>query len=65
VIVAMHQPNFVPWLGFFDKMAHCDIRGEAAGAKSCHFLGCRTGCGCITSRAHGARGCFLGRKKAS
>jgi hypothetical protein len=25
MIVAGHQPNYMPWLGFFDKMAHCDI----------------------------------------
>lgn len=24
VIVAIHQPNFFPWLGFFHKLAHCD-----------------------------------------
>lgn len=22
--VAAHQPNFLPWLGFFDKLARCD-----------------------------------------
>jgi WbqC-like protein family len=25
VIVAAHQPNFAPWLGFFDKMLHADV----------------------------------------
>ena len=25
MIVAGHQPNYLPWLGFFDKMARCDI----------------------------------------
>jgi hypothetical protein len=25
VVVAIHQPNFLPWLGFFDKMASCDV----------------------------------------
>lgn len=25
MIVAIHQPNFLPWLGFFHKMASCDI----------------------------------------
>jgi hypothetical protein len=24
VIVAAHQPNFAPWLGFFDKLRHAD-----------------------------------------
>ncbi|UGS38667.1 WbqC family protein [Capillimicrobium parvum] len=23
-LVACHQPNFLPWLGFFDKLAQCD-----------------------------------------
>jgi hypothetical protein len=23
-LVACHQPNFLPWLGFFDKLARCD-----------------------------------------
>ena len=25
VVVAIHQPNFLPWLGFFHRMAACDI----------------------------------------
>ena len=25
MIVAVHQPNYAPWLGYFYKMAHCDI----------------------------------------
>jgi hypothetical protein len=25
VIVAAHQPNFAPWVGFFDKMQHADV----------------------------------------
>lgn len=24
-LVAIHQPNFLPWLGFFDKLAHADV----------------------------------------
>jgi len=25
LIVAIHQPNYLPWLGFFYKMANCDV----------------------------------------
>ena len=25
VVVAIHQPNFFPWLGFFNKLARCDV----------------------------------------
>ena len=25
MIVAVHQPNYAPWLGYFSKLAHCDI----------------------------------------
>lgn len=24
-VVAIHQPNFLPWLGFFDKLVHADV----------------------------------------
>lgn len=24
-VVAIHQPNFLPWLGYFNKMAHADV----------------------------------------
>ena len=24
-LVAIHQPNFLPWLGFFDKVARADV----------------------------------------
>src|ERR1700730_2689424 len=24
-VVAIHQPNFLPWLGYFDKLARCDM----------------------------------------
>ena len=24
-VVAIHQPNFFPWLGFFDKLRQCDV----------------------------------------
>jgi hypothetical protein len=24
-VVAIHQPNFLPWAGFFDKMDRCDV----------------------------------------
>lgn len=25
VVVAIHQPNLLPWLGYFDKVARCDV----------------------------------------
>lgn len=24
-VVAIHQPNFLPWLGFFHKITHCNV----------------------------------------
>lgn len=24
-VVAIHQPNFLPWLGYFHKLLHCDV----------------------------------------
>ena len=25
MVVGIHQPNYMPWLGFFNKMAQCDV----------------------------------------
>ena len=25
MLVAIHQPNFLPWLGYFDRMGHADL----------------------------------------
>jgi hypothetical protein len=25
MVVTIHQPEYLPWLGFFHKMAHCDV----------------------------------------
>jgi WbqC-like protein family len=24
-VLAMHQPNYLPWIGFFDKLRRCDV----------------------------------------
>ena len=42
--MAMHQPNYVPWLGYFHKLARCDTfvhldtvqfpRGQSFGARN-------------------------------
>lgn len=24
-VIAIHQPNYLPWLGYFHKIAHCDV----------------------------------------
>ena len=42
--MAMHQPNYVPWLGYFHKLARCDVfvyldavqfpRGQSFGARN-------------------------------
>ena len=24
-VVAIHQPDYIPWLGLYYKMAHCDV----------------------------------------
>jgi hypothetical protein len=48
-ILALHQPNFLPWLGFFDKLRLADVfvlldlaqipRGKANLATRTHILG--------------------------
>lgn len=41
-VVAIHQPNFFPWLGYLDKIARCDIfvfLDEVAYPKSGHSMG--------------------------
>lgn len=42
--MAMHQPNYIPWLGYFHKLARCDVfvyldtvqfpRGQSFGARN-------------------------------